>query len=219
MSKRDRLLVVDDDHSMRAVLEQRFLDAGYEVHLAKDGREGLQRTRELLPQFVLCDWVMPNLDGIQYCRSIKSDPGLRETYVVLLSARDSAEDQVMGLDSGADDYLAKPFDPPELLARVRVGIRARRLNDELRKTEHQTALLEMAATLGHEINNPLTALFGHMELLSQYLDQKNEARSSHHLKEAGLVATRMADVAQRLIRLQDPRTTHYLEDLRMLDLD
>ena len=219
MPQQARILVVEDDPSMQQVLERHLLTENYEVHLADDGSEGLQRTRELKPDFVLCDWVMPRLDGIQYCRSVKSDPSLRETYVALVSSRSTMDDRVIGLDAGADDFLAKPWDIAELMARVRAGVRLRRLQDELRKAEHQAALVEMATTLGHEINNPLTALFGHMELLLQYVEQGDSARTDHHLREAGNVAGRIAEVAQRLIRLSEPRTKTYLGDLRMVDLD
>jgi DNA-binding response OmpR family regulator len=219
MPQRARILVVEDDPSIQKVFECQLLAANYEVFLADDGHEGLQRTRELKPDFVLCDWVMPRLDGVQYCRSVKSDPSLRETYVALISSRNTTDDRVAGLDAGADDFLAKPWDIEELMARVRAGVRLRRLQDELRKAEHQAALVEMATTLGHEINNPLTALFGHMELLLQYVEQGNSARTDHHLREAGNVAGRIAEVVQRLIRLSEPETKKYLGDLRMVDLD
>lgn len=219
MHRPARILVVEDDPNFQSVLERQLLTEGYEVHVADDGREGLERLRDVEPDFVLCDWVMPRVDGLQFCRTVKSDPATRDTYVALISSREAAEDRAHGLDAGADDYLVKPCASAELLARVRAGVRTRRLCDALRESEHRAALVEMATTLGHEINNPLTALFGHMELLLKYVEEGDAERTAHHLRQAGNVAGRIAEVAQSLIRMSDPRTTRYLGDLKMLDLE
>jgi DNA-binding response OmpR family regulator len=217
-AEQPRLLVIDDDCILRTTLGQQLDRAGYTVHLAEDGDEGLEATRRLRPEFVVCDWAMPRVDGLEYCRRVRSDPALRSTYVALLSSRTEEQDKVAGLDAGADDFMVKPVGADELLARVRAGLRIRRLQADLIEAEHRSALLEMAATLGHEINNPLTALFGHLELVLQNLQGGDSNRTHHHLREANRIAGRIADVAHRLTALRDPRLTVYLHPARMLDL-
>lgn len=214
-----RLLVVDDDTSHRTLVRRQLDDAGYDVHVAGDGAEGLEATRELMPDVVICDWMMPRVDGIEYCRRVKADPTLRSTYVAMLTARDDSTDKVQALDAGADEFLVKPLDGQELLARVRAGIRIRQLQRELLDARHRSALLEMATTLGHEINNPLTALFGHLELVLQYLEKNEPDRMRHHIRQAGELAGRIAEVGHRLVALRDPQMTRYLGDLEMLDLE
>lgn len=217
--RRPRVLLVEDEAAGRPELVRLLSEQGYEVHGASGAEEGVERTRRLEPDLALCDWNVESPAGIDYCRRVKSDPELRNTYVVLLSRLDDGHCPVEGLDAGADDFLPGPLEHDELLARVRAGLRTRRLQLELARTQYRAALLQIAATLGHEINNPLTALYGHMELVRQYLERGEVERLQHHLSQAGEVASRIGDVARRLIELAEPRTTRYLGDQQMLDLD
>jgi len=213
----DKVLIVEDDPDVRAALTRALSFEGYGVDTATDGGKALAMVDEEEPDAIVLDVMMPFVDGLETARMLRSHG--YTTPILMLTARGEVGDRVDGLDAGADDFLCKPWEIAELMARVRVGIRLRRLQDELLKAEHQAALLEMATTLGHEINNPLTALFGHMELIMQYVARGDSARTDHHLRQAGNVAGRIADVAQRLILLSEPKTKKYLDDLRMLDLD
>jgi len=114
-------MVVDDEPAMRAALELALRLDGFEVELASDGREAIRRLPVVRPDVVLLDVLMPVLDGIEVCRRMR-DTGDR-TPVLMLTARDEVGDRVAGLEAGADDYLAKPFALPELLARVRALLR------------------------------------------------------------------------------------------------
>jgi len=100
-----------------------FESAGYRALSAVDGDEGLLVAREEKPALIILDWMMPGLSGIDLCRELKRDKDLRETPILMLTARGEEADKVRGLDSGADDYLVKPFSIAELLARVRAMLR------------------------------------------------------------------------------------------------
>ncbi len=213
-----RLLVLGHDDAERDALFALLGEQGYHVASAGDVDDGLRMTRDFRPELVVCEWQRRRLDGPAYCRSVKSDPALRATHITMLCANEDASSRVEGLDAGADDVLVRPFEPDELSARVRAGLRVRRQLRELCVDQHRTALIELAATLGHEINNPLTALFGHMELVLHYPEQGDSYRMQHHIREAGNVAARIGKVAQRLTEMVEPRTTTYLGHLRMLDL-
>ena len=197
------MLVVDDDPGMRELLARQLGEAGYEIELAQDGNEGLEITRRLKPDYVLCDWIMPGMDGVAFCRAIKADPYLRETYVALLTGRSTLGDRVAGLDAGADDFLMKPLAEAELLARVRAGLRIRQLQQELVDARRHAAIAELAVALGQEINSPLTALFGHVELVRQYLETGDEAMLRHHVDRLGEIGGRIADASRRLGALGD----------------
>ena len=113
--------------------------------------------------------------------------------------------RLTGFNSSADDFLGKPVEVNEALVKIRSGMRLRNLQHQLVKLGREAALLEDATQLGHEINNPLSALIGHIELLSQYLNQKDEQRAGYHLHQAGEVGSRIAEITKRLIALREPR--------------
>jgi two-component system, OmpR family, response regulator MprA len=113
----DRILIVDDDPPVLRMLVRTLAAEGYETVAAPDGGAGLAAAERSVPDLVVLDVAMPGLDGLQVCRRLR-DKGVG-VPVLLLTARDTVEDRVAGLDAGADDYLVKPFATPELLARVR----------------------------------------------------------------------------------------------------
>src|SRR5215211_3936114 len=113
------LLAVDDTPENLEILRLRLEAQGYRVEEAVDGEEALARTRELRPDLILLDIMMPRMDGIEAVRRLKQDPELRTIPVILVTAKADTRDVVQGLDAGGDDYLTKPFEHAALLARVR----------------------------------------------------------------------------------------------------
>ena len=122
-----KILLVEDDPSIREVVTMGLRQAGFEVEAAADGEAGLARWREWRPDLVLLDVMLPRLDGLEVCRAIRREA---TTPVVMLTARGDTIDVVVGLESGADDYVRKPFEMPELIARVRAALRRRRAADD-----------------------------------------------------------------------------------------
>ncbi len=118
-----KILVVEDEAPQREMLIYNLNSAGYRALGARDGDEGLLIAREENPALIILDWMMPGLSGIELCRQLKRDKVLRETLILMLTARGEEADKVRGLDSGADDYLVKPFSIAELLARLRAMLR------------------------------------------------------------------------------------------------
>lgn len=128
-----QILVIDDDPIVRMVLKNALKEQEYKVTFAKRGDEGLEQARQLRPALIICDWLMPGLDGLEVCRSVKADPTLAAAFFILLTSRSAIEDRVRGLDSGADDFLSKPIEMNELKARVRSGLRLYQSSQELQK--------------------------------------------------------------------------------------
>ena len=116
----ERVLLVEDDPSIREVTTLGLKQAGFRVSAASDGREGLLRTRQEPFDLVVLDVMLPSLDGFEVCREIRKDS---RVPIVMLTARGDTVDVVVGLESGADDYVVKPFEMPELVARVRAVLR------------------------------------------------------------------------------------------------
>ncbi|MCG9885615.1 MAG: SpoIIE family protein phosphatase [Cyanobacteria bacterium] len=134
-----RILIVDDDPAIRLLLQRTLKKQGYDAIVAEDGMQGLQKAETENPALIICDWMMPHLDGIEVCRNVKANAGLSTTFFILLTSLGSVEDRVRGLDAGADDFLSKPIEMNELKARVRAGLRLHQLSRDL---QHQKRLLE-----------------------------------------------------------------------------
>jgi diguanylate cyclase (GGDEF)-like protein len=127
-----RILVAEDDAISRTLLERTLQRAGYEVISVENGAKAIaELVKQDAPRLALLDWVMPEMDGVEVCREIRRRKEQAYTYLILLSSRESKGDIVVGLESGADDYLTKPFDVDELKARLRSGHRILELEDHL----------------------------------------------------------------------------------------
>lgn len=126
------ILLVDDDRIHSRVLAIRLRTQGYRILSVDSGERALEQARLCPPTVILCDWLMEAMNGLDVCRAFKADPALKASHFILLTSRSRVDDRVTGLDSGADDFLSKPVDPGELLARVRSGIRLHQANQRLK---------------------------------------------------------------------------------------
>ncbi len=136
MSTSDVVLVVDDEAVNRKLMAELLSSRGYRVEVASNGEEAISQVRAVRPDLILLDVMMPRLDGLQTCRILKQDEDTRLIPIVLLTALAALEDRVTGIEAGADDFLTKPFNAVELLARVRSLIHVKHLNDQLERTEN-----------------------------------------------------------------------------------
>jgi diguanylate cyclase (GGDEF)-like protein len=122
----ERVLVVDDDPDIARFVEVNLRTYGYEVHVASDGLEALDKAHDLRPELILLDVMMPQMDGFEVAQRLRSDPRTRNVSIIMLTAKAMSADKVLGLTAGADDYIIKPFDPIELVARVKGVLRRAR---------------------------------------------------------------------------------------------
>ncbi len=120
------ILIVEDEAPLVELLTYNLEKAGFRTAIARDGEEAMMAVAETKPDLVLLDWMLPYISGIEICRRIRRDPETRDLPVILLTARGEEDDRIRGLDSGADDYVVKPFSPSELVARVRAVMRRTR---------------------------------------------------------------------------------------------
>ncbi|MBI4851398.1 MAG: response regulator [Acidobacteria bacterium] len=171
MSKRPRVVLVEDDAQFRAVLLKRLQSLDCDVVAAEDGLKGWETINEFRPDLIVSDLMMPGLNGYELCEKVKSTPELGHVYFIILTARDSIDDRVTGLDIGADDYIAKPINSKELLARIRAGLRIINLYNQVSASEQKyRTLVENASdaillfdTYGKcvEVNERASQIFGY----------------------------------------------------------
>ena len=117
------VLVMEDEDALATLLSYNLEKEGYRVVVASDGEEGMLQIEERLPDLVLLDWMLPKLSGIEVCRRIRGKSETRNMPIIMLTARGEESDRIRGLDTGADDYLTKPFSMSELIARIRAVLR------------------------------------------------------------------------------------------------
>jgi two-component system phosphate regulon response regulator PhoB len=118
-----KLLLVEDDQALAELLEFRFRNQGYNVRITADGDEALVMAAEDAPDLVILDWMIEGTSGIEVCRRLRRDKATAHVPIIMLTAREAEDDRVRGLETGADDYLTKPFSPRELIARVDAVLR------------------------------------------------------------------------------------------------
>lgn len=121
-----RITVVEDEEALGALLDYNLTQEGYQVRLCADGDEALMTLDEEAPDLMILDWMLPGVSGIEICRRARGRAEMRDLPIIMLTARGEEEDRIRGLDTGADDYLTKPFSMTELLARVRAVLRRSR---------------------------------------------------------------------------------------------
>jgi sigma-B regulation protein RsbU (phosphoserine phosphatase) len=163
-----KILIIDDDPTIRMTLQRFLKSQGYDVIVAKDGQEGLEKIKEMHPSLIICDWMMPVIDGLEVCRQVKSNLELSNIYFILLTARDQETDLVRGLDMGADDFLSKPPRINELRARVRAGLRLYQATQEIQRQKQliEQELMQASVYVRSLLPDPMT---GDISIQSSFL--------------------------------------------------
>lgn len=171
-----KILIVDDNPLNLKMLKLILKNEDYEVLLANDGAEGLQKAEQEKPDLIFLDIMMPGIDGFEVCEKLKSHPHTKDIPIIFLTAKTDTEGLVRGFELGAADYVTRPFNRTELMARLKTHLALRKSQQQVLELERRNSILAMIATTNHEINQPLTVLSGNLFLLQESLgrDKLNE---------------------------------------------
>jgi two-component system, sensor histidine kinase and response regulator len=198
------VLVVDDIPKNLQVVGTLLRNAGYAIMAATSGAKALEGVRVQLPDLILLDLMMPEMDGLEVCRRLKADALTQAIPVIFLTASNEMEHLVKGFEMGAVDYVTKPFNPPELLARVRTHLELKHARDTIvhygqelsRLNEEKNEFMGIAA---HDLRNPLSAIKGYSEMMiedAQALQHRELEENAGRVLET---AARMAQMVQNLL--------------------
>ena len=200
---RPKVLVVDDQLLSTRLLERRLVRSEMQVFSATNGTEGLRLAREVHPDVILLDIVMPGMDGIAVCRELKKDDLLKDIPVIFITARTGTQDKVEGFDVGAADFLVKPLNLEEAHARVKTQLRIiqehhnnLRLTRELEQSRRQSSIMHLTEGIAHNLNNLLGVMLGYIALLKRNVGDTEKVLGNADRMDSAI--KRMTRIVQQL---------------------
>ena len=212
-------MIVDDDENNIFLIRCFLEKENFQVAEAPSGIKALEMIDDgPHPDLVILDIMMPEMDGYEVCRRLKEREETRPIPVIMLTAKNTTEDMVRGLNIGASDYITKPVNFDELTARIRTHLRIKNLEKEMIRKEKLESILQMSIAIRHEINNPLTGILGVSELLT--VDE--EMPKSKRIEFAELIqnqSLRIRDTVQKMARITDPVVKGTADVDKMIDID
>lgn len=205
-----RLLIAEDDLTSRTMLQAILTRWGHDVICVSDGEHAWIELQEPnSPSLAVLDWEMPGLDGAELCRRLREQERKAPLYLILLTSRSEPEDIVQGLEAGADDYIAKPYNNAELKARVDVGFRMLLLQNQMQEQGKLQGVLEMAAAVCHELSQPLQVVSGSSEML--LLDSDTDDKNFETLKTIKEGVDRIGELTRRIMEITHYQAKPYLK--------
>ncbi len=192
---RSRVLVVDDIPKNLQVVGTMLRNQGYEVMPAICGADALEGVRVQVPDLILLDLMMPEMDGFEVCRRLKADPAVASIPIIFLTASNEMEHLVKGFEAGAVDYITKPFNAPELLARVRTHLELRHARERLREMNDEKN--EFMGIAAHDLRSPLNAVKGYSEMVLE--DPALGMENGELIGRIQQAVARMAEMVQNLL--------------------
>ena len=193
---RSRILVVDDVSKNLQVVGTMLRNEGYHVMPATSGMQALERAQAQPPDLILLDLMMPEMDGLEVCKRLKANASMRQIPVIFLTASNEMEHLVSGFEAGAVDYITKPFNPPELLARVRTHLELQHARARLREMNDEKN--EFMGIVAHDLRNPLGTIQGFADLLLEDPDIARDEREDF-TRRIRDTANRMSEMVQNLL--------------------
>lgn len=217
---KEKILIVEDNQDMRVPLQKMLEWAGYRVISAEDGDTALQMAKEEDPHLVLLDLGLPKIDGCSVCKMLKESENTKYIPIVILTSRSSLQDKIKGLELGADDYIVKPYEKKEVLARVKSLLKLRTLHDRLVQAEKLATLVQVAVSVNHEVNNPLCAISANAEIIKIMLNKGVDPERINIKIEVILnEVDRIKRVIEKLSRATKVVSMEYISGIQMLDID
>lgn len=216
-----KILVIDDLPENVFILQDRLVQEGYDVITACDGNEGIEKAYESFPDLILLDVMMPDISGFEVCKILSTNEKTKHIPIILVTAKASAEDTKEGLESGAFDYIKKPFNRIELMARVKSALKLSEANKQLLEIEKKTTFVATIVTANHKIKQPLTLLSLSSAALKNELEKDSISKEAilNRLKYIDAAIKDIGDVLNKLNSITKPELSDYAKDVKMIRVE
>ena len=216
------IMLVDDEPLNLKILQNMLTVKDYKTLLLTQGRDAYPTALEKQPDLILLDVMLPDLGGHEVCKLLKADPKTSSIPIIFLSGNTRTEDIISGLELGAADYVAKPFNITELLARVETNLKLKFSTENLIEAEQLKALNAIMVSQNHELNQLLTIIIGQSEILRTYLENENLPENDKKFAALDMIehsSWKMSEIIKKLKNIKQIKFTEYTSNTEMLDLD
>jgi DNA-binding response OmpR family regulator len=216
-----RVLVIDDLPENVFMLQDRLEHEGYEVLTAYDGFAGIDKAKTNLPDLILLDVMMPGITGLEVCQILVNDPLTKDIPIILVTAKSGAEDIKEGLEAGAFDYIKKPFNRIELLARVNSALKLSEAHKLILESEKRDTFIATVVTANHKIKQPLTLLSLSSTAIKRELGKDHISKEAilKRIKYLDLAVKEITDVLDQLNSIKDPILSQYTSNIKMIKVE
>lgn len=216
-----RILVIDDLPENVFILQDRLEHEGYEVLTAYDGKSGIEKAKSELPDLILLDIMMPDINGLEVCKTLVNFEQTSRIPIILVTAKTGAEDTKEGLDAGAYDYIKKPFNKIELLARVQSALKLSEANKVLVDIEKRNTFFATVVTANHKIKQPLTLLSLSSAGIKRELkkDEVDVDAVLAKVKYIDIAVREITDVLDQLNTIKEPVLSDYTKNIKMIKVE
>ena len=215
------ILVIDDLPENVFMLQDRLENEGYNIITAYDGKSGIEKVRSEKPDLILLDIMMPDITGIEVCKILVNDDKTKHIPIILVTAKAGAEDTKEGLEAGAFDYIKKPFNRIELIARIKSALKLSEANNRLLDAEKKNTFVATVVTANHKIKQPLTLLSLSSAAIKRELKKDEISRETilGRLKYVDTAVKDITDVLDQLNSIKEPVMAPYTKNINMIKVD
>jgi len=216
-----KILVIDDLPENVFILQDRLVQEGYDVTTAYGGTDGLEKAYSTLPDLILLDVMMPDMSGFDVCKTLINDEKTKHIPIILVTAKAGADDMKEGLEAGAFDYIKKPFNRTELMARVKSALKLSEANKQLLEIEKKATFVATIVTANHKIKQPLTLLSLSSAAIKKELEKEEFTREAilNRVKYIDAAIKDISDVLNKLNSITKPELSDYAKDVKMIKVD
>jgi two-component system cell cycle response regulator len=215
-----RILVIDDLPENVFLLQDRLETEGFEILTAYDGKSGINKAVNELPDLILLDVMMPEKNGIEVCKTLVNNPSTASIPVILVTAKSGAEDTKEGLEAGAFDYIKKPFNKVELLARINSALKLSEAQKKYLEAEQKSTFAATVVTANHKIKQPLTLMSLSSAALKREINKEVISKEAvmKRLNYIEAAIKEISNVLNQLNSIKKPVFSDYVKDIKMIEV-